>query len=80
MAAPSRNQVDAQPAYILHSYPFRETSLIIETFSRDYGRIALLARGARRPRSAIRGLLMAFQPLELGWAGKGKVPTLIKAE
>ena len=47
MAAPSRNRVDAQPAYILHSYPFRETSLIIETFSRDYGRIALLARGVR---------------------------------
>ena len=80
MAAPSRNRVDAQPAYILHSYPFRETSLIIETFSRDYGRIALLARGARRPRSAIRGLLMAFQPLELGWAGKGEVPALMKAE
>lgn len=76
----SRNRVDAQPAYILHSYPFRETSLIVEAFSRDYGRIALLARGARRPRSAMRGLLMAFQPLELGWAGKGEVPALMKAE
>lgn len=42
--------------------------------------MALLARGARRPRSAIRGLLMAFQPLELGWAGKGDVLTLMKAE
>ena len=76
----SRNKVDAQPAYVLHAYPFRETSLIIEVFSRDYGRVALLARGARRPRSAIRGLLMAFQPLELGWAGKGEVQTLMKAE
>ena len=75
-----RNKVDAQPAYVLHSYPFRETSLIVEVFSRDYGRVALLARGARRPRSAIRGLLMAFQPLELGWAGKGEVQTLMKAE
>ena len=75
-----RNKVDAQPAYVLHSYPFRETSLIVEAFSRDYGRVALLARGARRPRSAIRGLLMAFQPLELGWAGKGEVQTLMKAE
>ena len=76
----SRNKVDAQPAYVLHSIPFRETSLIVEVFSRDYGRVALLARGARRPRSAIRGLLMAFQPLELGWAGKGEVQTLMKAE
>lgn len=75
-----RSKVDAQPAYVLHTYPFRETSLIVEVFSRDFGRMALLARGARRPRSAIRGLLMAFQPLEIGWAGKGEVLTLMKAE
>ncbi len=75
-----RSKVDGQPAYVLHAYPFRETSLIVEVFSRDFGRMALLARGARRPRSAIRGLLMAFQPLELAWAGKGEVLTLMKAE
>lgn len=75
-----RSKVDGQPAYVLHTYPFRETSLIVEVFSRDFGRMALLARGARRPRSAIRGLLMAFQPLELSWAGKGEVLTLMKAE
>ena len=75
-----RSKVDGQPAYVLHTYPFRETSLIVEVFSRDFGRMALLARGARRPRSAIRGLLMAFQPIEIGWAGKGDVLTLMKAE
>jgi DNA repair protein RecO (recombination protein O) len=75
-----RGKVDGQPAYVLHSYPFRETSLIVEVFTRDFGRMALLARGARRPRSAIRGLLMAFQPLEIAWAGKGEVLTLMKAE
>lgn len=75
-----RQRVDAQPAYVLHTYPFRETSLIVEAFTRDFGRMALLARGARRPRSAMRGLLMAFQPLEIGWAGKGEVLTLMKAE
>lgn len=75
-----RRRVDGQPAFVLHSIPFRETSLIVEVFSRDFGRIALLARGARRPRSSIRGLLMAFQPLELGWAGRGEVLTLMKAE
>lgn len=75
-----RGRVDGQPAYVLHAYPFRETSLIVEVFTRDFGRMALLARGARRPRSAVRGLLMAFQPLEIGWAGKGEVLTLMKAE
>lgn len=75
-----RGKVDGQPAYILHSYPFRETSLIVEAFSRDYGRLALLARGARRPRSVMRGLLMGFQPLEIGWSGKGEVLTLMKVE
>ncbi|MCP5269088.1 MAG: DNA repair protein RecO [Zoogloeaceae bacterium] len=80
MAAHQRQRVDAQPAWVLHTYPFRETSLIVDVFTRDHGRVALLARGARRPRSALRGLLLAFQPLELGWAGKGEVQTLMKAE
>ncbi len=75
-----RNKVDGQPAFVLHTYPFKETSLIVEVFSRDFGRVALLARGARRPRSALRGLLLAFQPLELAWAGKGEVQTLMKVE
>ncbi len=75
-----RSKVDGQPAYVLHSHPFRETSLIVEVFSRDFGRLALLARGARRPRSALRGLLMSFQPIEVAWAGKGEVLTLMKAE
>ena len=75
-----RNKVDGQSAFVLHTYPFRETSLIVEAFSRNFGRVALLARGARRPRSALRGLLLAFQPLELAWAGKGEVQTLMKAE
>ena len=75
-----RRRVDGQACYVLHAYPFRETSLILEVFSRSYGRIALMARGARRPRSSLRGLLMSFQPLELGWAGAGEVATLMKAE
>ncbi|MDR1936344.1 MAG: DNA repair protein RecO [Candidatus Accumulibacter sp.] len=74
------NKVDAQPAFVLHAYPFRETSLIVEAFARDFGRVALLARGARRPRSILRGVLMAFQPLELSWAGKGEIKTIVKAE
>jgi DNA repair protein RecO (recombination protein O) len=69
-------RVENQPAFVLHSYPFRETSLLLEVFSRNHGRLAMVARGARRPRSALRGLLMNFQPLELSWFGKGEVRTL----
>lgn len=71
---------DAQPAFVLHSYPYRETSLVLEVFTRNFGRIALVARGARRPRSALRGVLLAFQPLLLDWAGKSELRTLHKAE
>ena len=75
-----RHRVDAQPAFMLHAYPYSETSLIVDVFSRDFGRVTLLARGARRPRSALRGVLLAFQPLEVAWAGKGEVQTMMRAE
>lgn len=75
-----KQRIDGQLAYILHSYPYSETSLILDIFSREHGRLPLLARGARRPRSALRGVLQAFQPLELGWFGGGEVRTLAKAE
>jgi len=80
MTASGRNRVEGEAAYVLHVYPFRETSLIAEIISRGHGRIAVVARGARRPRSAVRGLLMAFQPLELAWYGRGEVRTLAKAD
>ncbi len=73
-------RVDGQAAYVLHLHPFSETSLVVDVFTRDHGRVPLLARGARRPRSAMRGMLMSFQPLELGWFGGGEVKTLAKAE
>jgi DNA repair protein RecO (recombination protein O) len=69
-----------EPAFVLHSYPFRETSLLVEVFSRQHGRVPLVARGARRPKSAVRGLLMNFQPLSLSWFGKHEVRTLHSAE
>lgn len=76
----ARQRIDGAAAYLLHAYPYSETSLIIEVFTRDHGRLALLARGARRPRSALRGVLLSFQPLELGWFGGGEVKTLARAE
>ena len=69
-----------EPAFVLHTYPYRETSLIVEALSRHAGRVALVARGAKRPRSAIRGSLLSFQPLELSWSGKNEPRTMHKAE
>ncbi len=80
MADAGRVRHDAEPAFVLHSYQYRETSLIIEAFTRNWGRVALVARGARRPRSALRGVLLAFQPLLLSWGGKAELRTLHKAE
>ena len=70
----------AGEGYVLHSYPYKETSLLVEVFTRICGRITLVAKSARRPRSAMRGTLMAFQPLTLAWMGKSEVKTLTKAE
>ena len=74
------SRVTAQPGFVLHSYPHRETSLIIDVFTRDYGRIALVAKGAKRPLSKLRGVLQTFQPLSLSWSGKSEIRTLIAAE
>ena len=71
---------DDEPAFVLHAYPYRETSLIVEAFTSIHGRVALVARGAKRPRSEMRGLLQAFAPLALTWSGTGELKTLHKAE
>jgi DNA repair protein RecO (recombination protein O) len=76
----SRRKAEQEPAYVLHTYPYKESSLIVEAFSRHAGRVALLARGARRARSAIRGTLLSFHPLRLGWTGAAELATLTAAE
>ena len=75
-----KRRADHQAGYVLHTYPYKETSLIVEAFTRGFGRVALLARGARRPRSAMRGLLLSFHPLRLGWSGSAELCTLVSAE
>jgi len=73
-------RVDQQPAFVLHTYPWRETSLIAEVLARDHGRMALVARGARRRTSQLRGLMSPFSALSLSWSGRGEVRTLLRAE
>ncbi len=61
---------------MLHSYPFKETSLVVELFSQQFGRVAAVAKGARRPRSTMRGMLQSFQLLSGTWSGKNELKTL----
>ena len=75
-----QNRQQDELAFVLHSHPYRETSLLLDVYSRQHGRLAIVARGARRPRSVLRGVLMNFQPLRLSWFGKGEVRTLHAAE
>jgi DNA repair protein RecO (recombination protein O) len=75
-----RRRAEHEPGFVLHTYPYKETSLIVEAFSRRFGRVALLARGARRPRSAMRGVLLSFHPLRLSWSASAELGNLNGAE
>jgi len=76
MVSTTTHRQDNQAVYVLHTYPFKETSLVVELFARNFGRVATTAKGARRPRSAMRGLLQAFQPMSATWSGKLELKTL----
>lgn len=65
---------------MLHATNWKETSLIVQAFTRDHGNVALVAKGAKRPYSVLRPVLAAFQPLILTWSGNGDVKTLARAE
>lgn len=69
-----------QPAFVLHRRPYRDTSLLLEVFSQDQGRLGLVARGAAASRSRLKGLLQPFAPLLLSWSGAGELATLTAAE
>jgi len=74
------SRISCQRAYLLHSRPYRNTSLIIDVFTPDHGRIGLVARGARVARSRWAAVLQPFQPLLLSWQGRGELKTLTAAE
>src|SRR5947209_1210418 len=69
-----------EPAYVLHRYDWSESSLILEVFTRHHGRIALVAKGAKRPSSNFRPVLLPLQPLHVAFGGEGEIRTLKGAE
>lgn len=76
-----RRRIEQEAAFILHHRPFRDTSQILDVLSREHGRLALVARGSRGPRSRLKGLLRPFMPLALSWVqGASDLGTLTGAE
>jgi DNA repair protein RecO (recombination protein O) len=73
-------RISDEPAYVLHRYDWSETSLILEVFTRHHGRIALVAKGAKRPSSSFRPVLLPLQPLQLSYGGEAEIRTLKGAE
>ena len=74
------NRVNHQPIFLLTAQPWRENSLRVEAFSRDFGRVSLLARSARSRGSELRGVLVPFVPVSASWFGKEELKTLHRAE
>ena len=73
-------RVHETPGYVLHATAWKETSLIVQAFSRDHGWVSMVAKGAKRPHSVLRSALSLFQPLLLSWTGSSEIKTLTRAE
>jgi DNA repair protein RecO (recombination protein O) len=73
-------RVSLQPAYVLHRRPYRESSLLLELFTPEFGRFTAIAKGARKAKSMWAGLLQPFVPVLVSWMGKDELMTLVQAE
>jgi DNA repair protein RecO (recombination protein O) len=73
-------RVALQPAFVLHHRPYRETSLLVDLFTEEHGRIAVVAKSVRTQRSPLRSILQPFTPLIVSWQGKTELMALTLAE
>ena len=73
-------RISDEPAYVLHRYDWSESSLILEVLTRHHGRIALVAKGAKRPSSSFRPVLLPLQMLHVAFGGDAEIRTLKSAE
>lgn len=78
--ATTKDATSSPLAFVLHARPYRETSQLVEVFCADFGRLTLVARGSRSPRSSWKALLQPFAPLSLTWQGRADLKTLISLE
>jgi len=73
-------RVNLQPCFVLHQRAYRNSSVILEVFSQDFGRVALLAKGVKQQKSRLKSVLQTFQPLQLSWVRRSELGTLTTAE
>jgi DNA repair protein RecO (recombination protein O) len=73
-------RINFQPAFVLHSRAYRDTSLLVELFTEQHGRVSAVARGVRTVKSKSKGLLLPFTPLAVCWSGKSTLMSLGKVE
>lgn len=73
-------RISDEPAYVLHRHDWSESSLILDVFTRNHGRVAVVAKGAKRPSSALRPILLPLQPLHVAFGGDAEIRTLRSAE
>lgn len=73
-------KVELQAAYILHTRPYRDTSLLLDVLTADYGKVSLVAKGVKKAKNNQRYLLQPLQPLLLSWQGQHSLKTMIGVE
>jgi DNA repair protein RecO (recombination protein O) len=72
--------VEKQSAWLLHSRPFRDTSVLLDFLTPEHGRVSAIARGARGPRSKHKAILQPFQPLTISLFGRSELQNLRDVE
>ena len=75
-----QERISLQPAFVLHSRPFRESSLLVDLLTPDYGRVGVVARGARAQQSRYRGHLRPFVPILASWSARSDLGSLNQVE
>ena len=73
-------RISDEPAFVLHRYDWSESSVILEVFTRQHGRVALVARGAKKPSSSFRPILLPLQLLHIAFGGDSEIRNLKSAE
>lgn len=72
--------IDQQAGYVLHSRPYRDTSLLVDFFTLEHGKVSAVVQGARRPNSKMRASVQSFVPVQLSWRGRNDLKTITQAE
>ena len=74
-------RVESEPGFILHTIPYRETSLLVDIFTQNYGRLRCVAKGFRKPnKKGIAKTLFPYTEHHFQWQGRGELKTLIQAD